>query len=76
MERTRSGSAMLEAMSPDEFFLRIQSVDAAGHIVLTTGLWRRQNLGGKPQRLGVEGSFEIDSSVLGSLIRGLLDLAS
>src|SRR6266852_3304277 len=34
LERARRGSATLEAMSPDEFFLRIQSVDVAGHIAL------------------------------------------
>lgn len=75
LERTRRGTATLQAMSPDEFLLHIKVIDAAGHVAVTVQIRRRGYVGQEHQRFGLEGGFELEPSTLPALVRALSDLA-
>jgi hypothetical protein len=75
LERTRRGSAALEAMSPEELLLRINVIDVTGRVAVTVQLRRQGYVGQKHQRFGVEGGFELEPSTLPALVRELSDLS-
>ena len=74
LESSRSGSGRLEAMSPDDFVLQIESVDSAGHMMITTKLGKCRRVGRGLQRVGVEGVFEVDSGALRAILDDLRKL--
>ena len=76
MERTRSGSAELKSMSPNEFSLQVRSRDSLGHFVVEVALQRFQYSGPTYWPTTVSGGFELDPTELPRLaqqFRALID---
>jgi hypothetical protein len=74
LERTRSGEAVVSAMSPEEFQLTITSVDRAGHVIAEGWLGRQRRGRIGALRDQVSFSIEIDPSTLPTLVRQLAGL--
>lgn len=70
-ERTRTGSARLVSLSPDELDLLLHQRDAAGHFAVRyeVGAYRHVRWGGVRQALA--GEFELDAERFASFARDL-----
>ena len=73
LEQTRIGSVSITSMSPDEFYLKIETYDLSGHMVLKYNISKCHYI---PQ-LNIQtlsGGFEIDVSLLNSIIANFENL--
>ena len=67
LERTRDGEAVLKSMNPDEFVLRLRSVDRAGHIAVN-GQLGRITYGLKAYEQRLHYAFDLSSDMLGTWV--------
>ncbi|WP_438362218.1 WapI family immunity protein [Methyloversatilis discipulorum] len=70
VETERSGSAVLESCSPDEFIFELRARDTLGHFVVEVSLCRYQYSGPTYWATKVSGGFEIEPSSLRSILNG------
>ena len=76
LEETRQGEATIEGMSPEEFRLRIRSVDRRGHMAVGGLVTKRVHKGeGSPYRHAVEFGFEVDPTLLPRMLAGFQAIA-
>ena len=77
LDRTRSGDAVLSAMSPDEFGLRVRATDSAGHLTVRTSVARLRYMGSTPVWVSDTATihFEIEPSELGRLLTEFRELS-
>ena len=68
LERTRDGEAVLKGVSPDEFILRLRSVDRAGHIAVN-GQLGRITYGLKAYEQRLHYAFDLSSDMLGTWVK-------
>jgi hypothetical protein len=76
LERVRHGAAEIQAMSADDFRLRIWSVDRRGHIAIggmVSKIIRRGEAG--PYRHTLEFGFEFDPTLLPRILVGFREIA-
>jgi hypothetical protein len=78
LDRTRSGEATLQSMSPGEFDLTIRTADALGHLLVTASVAHARYVGSKPIRIRDSAaiSFELDSSLLGDTVSSFRGLSA
>jgi hypothetical protein len=76
LERRRQGEATLEGLSPDEFHLRIWSVNRRGHLAIG-GLVTKQvyQAEGSPFRHAIEFGFEFEPTSLPKILAGFQAIA-
>jgi len=76
LERRRQGTVKLEGMSPEEFHLRIWSVDRWGHVAVGGRGAKDVFLGQHgPYRHAVEFGFEFDPSLLPKVLSAFQEIA-
>lgn len=68
LDKTRSGSAKVESMSPDEFTLEVRSSDSLGHMEIEAQLHRYQYSGSKSWPIHLKGGFEVEPEIIRSLL--------
>jgi hypothetical protein len=76
LEARRQGEATIEGLSPEEFRLRIWSVDRRGHMAVGGLVTKRVHKGeGGPYRHAVEFGFEFDPTSLPRVLAGFRAIA-
>jgi hypothetical protein len=76
LEARRQGEATLEGLSPEEFRLRLWSVDRKGHMAVGGLVTKRMGKGeGGPYRHAVEFGFEFDPTLLPRVLAGFRAIA-
>jgi hypothetical protein len=76
LERQRQGEAALEGLSPEEFRLRIWSVNRRGHLAVGGLVTKRVRQGeGSPYRHAIEFAFEFDPTLLPKVLAGFQAIA-
>ena len=70
LEDSRRGSASIESMSPDEFYLEIRSSDSPGHMEVEVSLQRFQYSGPKYWPIKLSGGFQVEPETINQLIKG------
>ncbi|WP_057634084.1 WapI family immunity protein [Stenotrophomonas humi] len=76
LERSRSGEALLQSLSPDEFSFKLRSRDNSGHFVAEVSLQRYQYSGPIYWPTNVSGGFELEPTELPKIVsqfRALVD---
>jgi hypothetical protein len=69
LEEKRQGKATLISMSPDECLIKVEVVDAVGHIGITVDLARPVFLFGRTVRQRVHTEFEMDAGRLRNIAK-------
>ena len=76
LERTRSGEALLQSATPEEFSIKLRSRDNSGHLVAEVSLQRYQYSGPTYWPTKVSGGFELEPTELPKIVsqfRALVD---
>jgi hypothetical protein len=69
LEGSRTGSAIVEGMSPEQFQLRLWAVDGLGHMAVAGRLTHHQFGGWRgPHLHAIEFGFEFDPTLLPSIV--------
>jgi hypothetical protein len=77
LEARRQGAATLEGLSPEQFRLRIWSVNRRGHVAVGGLVAKHIHRGeGGPYRHQVEFGFEFDATLLPKLLSGFQAIAN
>ncbi|WP_159668938.1 hypothetical protein [Andreprevotia sp. IGB-42] len=71
---TRSGSAILESYSPEDFRLEFRNRDTLGHIVIEIQLCQYQYSGPTYWPIKLSGGFEADPSSIKCILDGFINL--
>lgn len=74
LETSRSGSAKLEAMSPDELTLELRSMDDKGHFEAAVQLGRYQYSGDTDRPTRISGGFIVDPDQLPAIMTAFRNL--
>jgi hypothetical protein len=76
LEKRRQGEAMVAGLSPEEFRLRVWSVDRRGHMAVGGMVTKRIHKGeGSPYRHALEFGFEFDPTLLPRVLAGFQAIA-
>lgn len=70
LDTKRTGSASLEAMSPDDLRLILCPLDSRGHLSITVSISGSRYSGSHPMKYSVESAFEIDPTSIFQIVSG------
>lgn len=75
LEKTRSGSASINSMSPEEFQVTIGTYDLSGHMILSYKIAQYSHRMSKTNIISLTGAFELDVSFFNTIISDFVRLA-